>query len=113
MGVVEGDATFLKVQAHAQPGRQWVRVARGRGRAVVVVGDVSVVVVVVVVVVAVLGQIDFPHAHGEETEGWSRVQGVLRSTVMAAVWVVAEEKTFFIIISNKESQSAVFELVIR
>lgn len=54
MGVVEGDATFLKVQAHAQPGRQWVRVARGRGRAVVVVGDVSVVVVVVVVV-AVLG----------------------------------------------------------
>lgn len=88
VGVVERDTPFLKVKAHAESRRQRVGEAWGD----VVVGErVSIVptVVVVVVVVTVLGQVYFTHAHGEEAEGWRRVQGVLCSTVMAAVWVVA------------------------
>lgn len=83
MGVVEGDPTFLKVETHAEPGRQRVGEACGRGGAVVP-GAVPMVAV------AVLGQVDLPHPHGEETERRSRVQVVLRAAVMAAVWVVAE-----------------------
>lgn len=47
---------------------------------------------VTVVVVAVLRQVDLPHPHGEEAEGWSRVQGVLRPAVVPAVWVVAGQR---------------------
>lgn len=95
VGVVEGDAALLKVQAHAQARGQRVCEARGRGRPVAdgVSGAVAVVtVVVVVVVVAVLRQVDLPHPHGEEAEGRSRVQGVLGTTVVAAVWVVADRR---------------------
>lgn len=47
---------------------------------------------VVVVVVAVLGQVDFTHPHCEEAERRSRIQGILCSTVMTTVWVVAGER---------------------
>lgn len=94
VGVVEGDAALLKVEAHAQP--RWQRVGEAQGRRGPVAGGVAdavavvaMVTVVVVVVVAVLRQVDLPHPHGEEAEGWSRVQGILRPTVVAAVWVVA------------------------
>lgn len=95
VGVVEGDAALLKVEAHAQPRRQ--RVGEAQGRRGPVAGGVAdavavvavVTMVVVVVVVAVLRQVDLPHPHGEEAEGWSRVQGILRPTVVTAVWVVA------------------------
>lgn len=87
VGVVEGDTPFLKVKAHTESRRQRVGEARGD----VVVGEwVSIAApVVVVVVVTVLGQVYLTHAHGEEAEGRRRVQGILCSTVMAAVWVVA------------------------
>lgn len=92
VGVVEGDAALLKVEAHAQP--RWQRVGEAQGRRGPVAGGVAdavavVAVVTVVVVVAVLRQVDLPHPHGEEAEGWSRVQGILRPTVVTAVWVVA------------------------
>lgn len=83
MGVVEGHPALLEVETHAQPGGQRVGEACGRGRAVVSGG-------VAVVVVGVLGQVDLPHAHGEEAEGRSRVQVVFSAAVMAAVWVVPE-----------------------
>lgn len=91
VGVIEGDATLLKVKGHTEPGRQRVGEACGRGGAVAdgVAGAVPVVTVVVVVVV--LGQVDLTHPHSEEAERWSRVQGVLRPAVMTAVWVVAAE----------------------
>ena len=94
VGVVEGDATLLKVKAHTEPGRQRVGEACGRGRAVAdgVSDAVPVVTVVMVVVVAVLGQVDLTHPHGEEAERWSRVQGVLGPAVMTAVGVVAGER---------------------
>lgn len=83
VGVVEGDPTLLEVETHAEPGGQRVGEARGRGRAVVSRA-------VPVVVVAVLGQVDLTHAHGEEAERRSRVQVVLCTAVVAAVWVVPE-----------------------
>lgn len=98
VGVVEGDAALLEVEAHAQPRGQRVGEARGRRRPVAdgVSDAVAVVtVVVVVVVVAVLRQVDLPHPHGEEAEGRSRVQGVLGAAVVAAVWVVAARREEF------------------
>lgn len=92
VGVVEGDAALLKVEAHAQPRRQRVGEARGRRGSVADRVADAVAVVVVVVVVAVLRQVDLPHPHGEEAEGRSRVQGVLRPTVVTAVWVVAARR---------------------
>ena len=94
VGVIEGDATLLKVKGHTEPGRQRVGEACGRGGAVAdgVAGAVPVVTVVVLVVVVVLGQVDLTHPHSEEAERWSRVQGVLRPAVMTAVWVVAAER---------------------
>lgn len=91
VGVVEGDAALLEVQAHAQPRRQRVGEARGRRRPIAdgVSHAVAVATVVVVVMVGVLRQVDLPHPHGEEAEGRSRVQGVLGAAVVAAVWVVA------------------------
>lgn len=96
VGVVEGDATLLKVKAHAEPGRQRVGEARGRGGAVAVGDGVSdavpvaaVVVLLLVVMVVVLGQVDLTHPHSEEAEWWSGVQSVLCSAVMTTVWVVA------------------------
>lgn len=83
VGVVEGDPALLEVEAHAEPGGQRVGEARGRGGAVV-----SSRAVAVVVAVAVLGQVDLTHAHGEEAERGRRVQVVLRTAVVAAVWVV-------------------------
>lgn len=85
VGVVEGDPAFLEVEAHAEPGGQRVGEAGGRGGPVVP-GAVPVVAV------AVLGQVDLPHAHGEEAERRSRVQVVLRAAVVAAVRVVAEDR---------------------
>lgn len=70
VGVVEGDAPLLEVEAHAQPGRQRVGEACGGGGAVAVGDGVSIVVAVVaVVVVVVLGQIYFTHPHRQEAEG--------------------------------------------
>lgn len=83
VGVVEGDPTLLKVETHAEPGRQRVGEACGRGGPVVP-GAVPVVAV------AVLGQVDLTHPHSEETEGRGRVQVVLCAAVMAAVGVVTE-----------------------
>lgn len=83
VGVVEGDPSLLKVETHAEPWRQRVGEARRRGGAVVP-GAVAVVAV------AVLRQVDLTHAHGEEAEGRSRVQVVLCTAVVAAVWVIAE-----------------------
>lgn len=93
VGIIEGDATLLKVKAHTKPGRQWVGEARGRGGAIAIGDGVSYTIpVAIVVVVVVLRHVDFTHPHSEEAEGWSRVQGILCSTVMATVWVVAGEK---------------------
>lgn len=83
VGVVEGDPSLLKVETHAEPGRQGVGEARGRGGPVVS-GAVAVVVV------GVLGQVDLTHAHGEEAERRSRVQVILCTAVVATVWVVPE-----------------------
>lgn len=95
VGVVEGDATLLKVKAHAEPGRQRKSETCRCGGAITVGDGVSyaVPVVTVVGVVAVLWHVNFTHPHGEEAEGWSRVQGIFCSTVMTAVWVVAGERT--------------------
>ena len=92
VGIVEGDPTFLKVKAHAQPGGQRVGDAR-RCRMAGPVGDgvPGAVAMVTVVVAAVLGEVDLAHAHGEEAEGRGRVQRVLCSAVVAAVGVVAVE----------------------
>lgn len=93
VGVVEGDATLLKVKAHAEPRRQRVGEARGGGGAGAVGDGVpDTVPVAAVVVVAVLGQVDLTHPHREEAEWRSRVQSILRSAVMAAVRVVAGER---------------------
>lgn len=74
VGVIEGDTTLLKVEAHTEPGRQRVGEACGRGGAVAVGDGVAVSVpMAAVVVVAVLGQVDFTHPHSEEAEGRSRV----------------------------------------
>ena len=90
MGVVEGDPTLLKVEAHAEPGGQGVGDARRRrGAGAVGHGLPGAVAMVTVVVAAVLGEVDLAHAHGEEAEGRGRVQRVLCSTIMAAVGVVA------------------------
>lgn len=97
VGIIKSDAALLKVKAHTKPRWQRVGEACGRGGAVAVGDGISdtvpmaTVVVVVVVVVAVLGKVDFAHPHSEEAEGWSRVQGILCSTVMTTVWVVAGE----------------------
>lgn len=93
VGIIEGDTTFFKVKAHTKPGRQWVGEARG-WRGAVAIGDrVSYTIpMATVVVVVVLRHVDFTHPHSEETEGWSRVQGILCSTVMTTVWVVAGER---------------------
>lgn len=96
VGVIEGDATLLKVKAHTKPGWQRVSEACGCGGAIAVADWVSVTVpIATVVVVAVLGEVDFTHPHCEEAEGRSRVQGVLCPTVMTAVWVVAGERAQF------------------
>lgn len=90
MGVVEGDATLLKVKAHTEPGGQGIGEARGRGGAVAVADGVSLTIpVAAVVMIAVLGEVDFTHPHSEEAEGWSRVQGVFCTAVMATVGVIA------------------------
>ena len=74
VGIIESDATLLKVKAHTESGRQRVGEARGRRGAVAVGDGVSdSVPVATVVVVVVMGQVDFTHPHGEEAEGRSRV----------------------------------------
>lgn len=93
VGIIEGDATLLKVKAHTEPGRQRVGEACGRGGAVV---SDAVSLVTVVVVVAVLGQEDLTHPHSEKTERWSGVQGILCPTVMTTVWVIAGERAQFV-----------------
>ncbi len=94
VGIVEGDATLLKVKAHTEPGRQRVGEACGRGGAVAD-GVSDTVPMVTVVVEAVLGQVDLTHPHSEEAEGWSRVQGILCSAVMTTIWVIAGERARF------------------
>ena len=44
--------------------------------------------VIVVGVGQSMGQEDFPHPHGDEAEGGGGILGILRPTVMTAVWVV-------------------------
>lgn len=91
VGIIEGDATLLKVKAHTEPRRQRVGEARGRGGPV---GDgvSGTVPMATVVVIVVLGQVDLTHPHSEETERRSRVQGVLCAAVMTAVRVVAGQR---------------------
>ena len=93
VGVVEGDPTFLKVKAHAQPGGQGVGDARRRRVAGAVGHGVpgAVAMVTVVVAAAVLGEVDFAHAHGEEAEGGG-VLAVLGPAVVAAVWVAPADR---------------------
>lgn len=69
VSVVEGDPTLLKVEAHAEPRRQRVGEASGRGGAVAVGDGVSIVVPMAAVVVVVLRQIYFTHPHRQEAEG--------------------------------------------
>ncbi|TNN42663.1 hypothetical protein EYF80_047160 [Liparis tanakae] len=90
VGVVEGDATLLKVKAQAEPGGQRVGEAGGGGGAGAVGDGVPgpVPVAAAVVVVAVLGQVDLTHPHREEAERRSGVQSILRPAVMAAVRII-------------------------
>lgn len=70
VSVVEGDPALLKVQAHAEPGRQRVGEAGGRGGAVAVGDGVSIAVpVAAVMVVVVLRHVYFTHPHRKEAEG--------------------------------------------
>ena len=89
MGIVESDTPLLEVKAHPEPGGQGVGEPAGRGGAVAVGNRVAGTVGMVMI--RVLGQVNLPHSHGEEGEGRRGVQGVLRPTVMAAVWVIATE----------------------
>lgn len=78
MGVVEGDAALVEVQAHPQPGGQggggeWVARRGGVGHPLV-------------------GQQDLAHAHGQETERGRAVLGVLCPTVVPAVWIIPVSK---------------------
>lgn len=91
VGVVEGHAALFEVEAHAEPRRQRVRDAFGRGGAVAVGISVGVSMVTVGVV-AVLRQVNFAHPHGEEAERRRRVQRILRPAVMAAVGVIPAAK---------------------
>ena len=87
VGVVEGDPTLLKVEAHAEPGGQGVGDARRRrGAGAVGHGLPGAVAMVTVVVAAVLGEVDLAHAHGEEAEGRG-ILAVLCTAVVATVWV--------------------------
>lgn len=96
VGVVEGDASLLKVKAHAEPRGQRVGDARGRGGAVAVGDGVSdTVPMATVVVVVVLGQVDLTHPHREEAEWRGGVQSVLCSAVMTTVRVVAGGRAQF------------------
>lgn len=96
VGIVKGDTTLLKVQAHAESGRQRIGDTCGRGGAVAdgVSGTVAMVVVAAVVV-AVLRQVNLSHSHSEEAEGWSRVQGIFCTAVMTTVWIIAERRAEF------------------
>lgn len=82
VGVIEGDASFVAVQAHAQPGRQRSRVDGGR----VAMAGLAVALRLALTVARSSGEQDLPHAHGQEAEGRG-VLGFLCAAVMAAVWV--------------------------
>lgn len=89
VGVIEGDASFVAVQAHSQPGRQRSRVDVSRVAVAAAVGVQSGLAVALCLALAVArpsGEQDLPHAHRQEAEGRG-VLGFLWAAVMAAVWV--------------------------
>lgn len=87
VGVIEGDASFVTVQAHSQPG--WQRSGVDGSRVAAALGvqrGLAVAVCLALTVARSSGEQDLPHAHCQEAEGRG-VLGFLRAAVMATVWV--------------------------